>query len=136
MSSVQILIKTDLYIELIYFVETGNSEETKKRALLLLRYHKRAGDLISSHTESHARSDSYDNFVLTNRDYLKNQLCLCEPAVQKILRYCSLKIFIFLTIFLIKVLQQLSVQGDCVWRGEESSSAPDPGSAETLHSSV
>ena len=62
-------------------------EETKKRVKLLLRYHKRSTELISKNESTNSRSDEYDNFVLTNRDYLKTQLSLCEPAVQKVLRY-------------------------------------------------
>ena len=65
--------------------EKGDIDETKKRANLLLRYHKKSSELIAS-AECSTRSNEYDDFVLTNRDYLKTQLCLCELAVQKILR--------------------------------------------------
>ena len=71
------------------FAEDGNTEEARKRAQLLLRYHKKAEELISSHDTRMTRSDEYDNFVLTNRDYLKTQLSLCEMAVQKILKYSN-----------------------------------------------
>ena len=59
--------------------------EIKKRAGLLLRYHKKAKELIeaSSPDINVKRSKEFDQFVLTNRDYLKSQLRLCEPAVQK-----------------------------------------------------
>ena len=67
-------------------VDKGNLGETKKRVKLLLRYHKRSAELISKNESTNSRSDEYDNFVLTNRDYLKTQLSLCEPAVQKVLR--------------------------------------------------
>ena len=65
--------------------EKGDFDETKKRANLLLRYHKKSSELIAT-AECSTRSDEYDDFVLTNRDYLKTQLCLCELAVQKVLR--------------------------------------------------
>ena len=67
-------------------VEKGNIEETKKRVNLLLRYHRRSAELISDNDRTATRSEEYDNFVLTNRDYLKTQLSLCEQAVQKVLR--------------------------------------------------
>ena len=67
--------------------DKGNIEETTKRVNLLLRYHKKSLELISENNDSNTRSHEYDNFVLTNRDYLKTQLNLCELAVQKILRY-------------------------------------------------
>ena len=35
------------------------------------------------------RSDEFDDFVLTNRTYLKTQLSLCEMAVQRILKYSN-----------------------------------------------
>ena len=54
-----------------------------------MRYHKQAGELIAAGCEANTRSNEYDNFVLTNRDYLKNQLSLCEMAVQKILKYSN-----------------------------------------------
>ena len=50
-----------------------------------MRYHKKSSELIAT-AECSTRSDEYDDFVLTNRDYLKTQLCLCELAVQKVLR--------------------------------------------------
>jgi len=70
-------------------LEKGNIEETKKRVNLLLRYHRRSAELISENDRTATRSEEYDNFVLTNRDYLKTQLSLCEQAVQKVLRYSN-----------------------------------------------
>lgn len=67
--------------------------EVKKRAYLLLRYHKKAKELMGAATEetklSGVRSKEFDHFVLTNRDYLKSQLRLCEQAVQKVLGYSN-----------------------------------------------
>lgn len=67
--------------------------EVKKRANLLLRYHKKAKELMDSGAQelktSRKRSKEYDHFVLTNRDYLKSQLRLCELAVQKVLGYSN-----------------------------------------------
>ena len=67
--------------------------EVKKRANLLLRYHKKAKELMDPGTQesnsSLKRSKEYDHFVLTNRDYLKSQLRLCELAVQKVLGYSN-----------------------------------------------
>jgi len=66
-------------------------EEIKKRASLLLRYHRKATELIEAGPPENScrRSKEFESFVLTNRDYLKSQLCLCEPAVQKVLRYSN-----------------------------------------------
>ena len=67
--------------------------EVKKRANLLLRYHKKAKELMEAGSQetksSGKRSKEYDHFVLTNRDYLKSQLKLCEQAVQKVLGYSN-----------------------------------------------
>jgi len=67
--------------------------EVKKRANLLLRYHKKAKELMEAGAQesktSRKRSKDYDHFVLTNRDYLKSQLRLCELAVQKVLGYSN-----------------------------------------------
>ena len=67
--------------------------EVTKRANLLLRYHKKAKELMSAGSSeaksSCIRSKEFDHFVLTNRDYLKSQLRLCEQAVQKVLGYSN-----------------------------------------------
>jgi len=67
--------------------------EIKKRANLLLRYHKKAKELMNAAAEegksSKIRSKEFDHFILTNRDYLKSQLRLCEQAVQKVLGYSN-----------------------------------------------
>ena len=64
-------------------------EETSKRAALLLRYHRKAEELVQEEGRPGARSQEFEEFVLTNRDYLKSQLRLCEPAVQRILLYSN-----------------------------------------------
>lgn len=64
--------------------------EVKKRANLLLRYHKKSKELMhNGSTNSGTRSKEFDHFILTNRDYLKSQLRLCEQAVQKVLGYSN-----------------------------------------------
>lgn len=59
--------------------------EIVKRANLLVRYHRRAEELM----KGEAGNKDREEFVLTHRDYLKSQLRLCEPAVQRILLYSN-----------------------------------------------
>lgn len=69
----------------------ADAEEVAKRGRLLLRYYRKAEELVQGgRTEGAAtRSAEFEEFVLTNRDYLKSQLRLCEPAVQRILLYSN-----------------------------------------------
>merc|ERR1719508_188194 len=75
--------------------DEGDSDEIVKRAKLLLRYHKRAKELITALNielqgrPGSKRSKEFEDFIVTNRDYLKTQLRLCEPAVQRILLYSN-----------------------------------------------
>jgi hypothetical protein len=66
-----------------------DGQELGKRAGLLLRYHSRAQELVAGAGPAGGRSDQFQEFVLTNRDYLKSQLRLCEPAVQRVLLYSN-----------------------------------------------
>ena len=69
----------------------ADAQEVAKRARLLLRYYRKAEELVQGgRTEGGAaRTAEFQEFVLTNRDYLKSQLRLCEPAVQRILLYSN-----------------------------------------------